>query len=88
MDVVEFVSQLSPRYALEALLSARAFPTERPLSDLDCAEQFVTVADLECYRGSRFRNVPGFQGNVDRISRCNLPELRCHERPPGSSKRA
>ena len=51
------------------LLTARALPTERALSDLDCPEQAVTVADFECYCSARFCNVPSYQGNIDRISR-------------------
>ena len=39
LNVVEYVGQLAPRYPLESLLTACALPTERALSDLNCAEQ-------------------------------------------------
>jgi hypothetical protein len=46
LNVVEYVGQLAPGYPLESLFTACVLPTERALSDLNCAKQAVTIADF------------------------------------------
>jgi hypothetical protein len=46
LNVVEYVGQLAPGYPLESLFTACVLPTERELSDLNCAKQAVTIADF------------------------------------------
>ena len=45
---------------LKSLFPACVLPTERALSDLNCAKQSVTIADFECYCRASFGNVPSF----------------------------
>jgi hypothetical protein len=60
LNVIEYVGQLAPGYPLESLFTACVLPTERALSDLNCAKQAVTIADFECYCSASFGNVPSF----------------------------
>jgi hypothetical protein len=47
-------------YRVRSLFTACVLPTERALSDLNCAKQAVTIADFECYCSASFGNVPSF----------------------------
>ena len=43
LNVVEYVGQLAPGYPLESLFTACVLPTERALSDLNCAMAHVRL---------------------------------------------